>query len=507
LYFSGGDSERARSILDETVAALEPGALRSKAFYLLGVVRMFDDSFPEAADVLERALAELGDQPALRAEMLVVLTFAQINSDRAAEALAGIDEAVALSESLQQPHVLGQALGMRTTLRFMRGDGLDRASLDRAVELEDLRVSTPVAMRPSVQGALLAAWSGDLDRARAEIATAKRRCIEHGEDSELIFLSFHNAMLSAWCADYGELAREADETMERALQLNGDVPRYVALMTRALAAAFAGDVDAGRRDSDAALAAAIRSGAANLGQWPLMTTGFIEVSTGRYESALTVLEPLLTRLAAEPRTTEIISAWFLPDAVEAMAQLGRLDDAERWSDLLVANGTRLDRPWMLAAGARCRGMVLGSSGQVEEAQAAAQRAMTEHDRLPMPFERARTQLLLGQLQRRLRNKGAASTTLHEALTVFEQLGTPLWADRARAELTRVNVAPSSATTLTPSEQRVAELAASGMTNRDVATALFISPKTVEANLARIYRKLGIHSRAELGRRISNQGEG
>ena len=110
-------------------------------------------------------------------------------------------------------------------------------------------------------------------------------------------------------------------------------------------------------------------------------------------------------------------------------------------------------------------------------------------------------LLLGQLQRRLRKKETARVTLSEALKVFEEIGTPLWTERARAELARTNVAPSHDLGLTPSEQRVAELAASGMTTRDVAAALFISPKTVETNLARIYRKLGIKSRAELGRLI------
>ena len=501
-YFNSGDSERARSILDETVATLGPGALRSKALYLLGVVRMFDDSFPEAADLLERALAELDEQPAARAELLIILSFAQVNSDRATEALACVDEAVTLSEELQQPHLLGQALGMRTTLRFMRGDGLDRASLDRAVEVEDLRVSTPIALRPSAQSALLAAWSGELDRARGELATVRRRCIEHGEDSELIFVSFHNAMLNVWRGEFRELASEAEDTMERALQLNGDVPRYVALITRALSAAFGGDIDAGRRDSADALAAAVRSGAMNLAQWPLMTTGFIEVTTGNHDAALAALEPLLTRLAAEPKTTEIISAWFLPDAIEAMTHVGRLDDAERWAELLVANGARLDRAWMLAVGGRCRGLVLASRGDLEGALEATEGALVQHERVPMPFEQARTRLLHGRLQRRLRRQDLAATTLRATVADFEHLGTPLWADHARDQLARTNIGPREAAALTPSELRVAELAAAGMTNRDVAATLFISPKTVEATLSRVYRKLNIHSRAELGRRMS-----
>ncbi|HEX2213347.1 MAG TPA: LuxR C-terminal-related transcriptional regulator, partial [Mycobacterium sp.] len=160
-----------------------------------------------------------------------------------------------------------------------------------------------------------------------------------------------------------------------------------------------------------------------------------------------------------------------------------------------------NRAWMLAVGARCRGMLLAAQGELEAAHAATQRAMAAHDDLPMPFERARTQLLVGQLERRQRRKESAAAHLQEALDTFERLHIPLWADRARAELARAHVSPRRTSQLTPSEQRVAELAASGMKNRDVAAALFISPKTVEANLARIYRKLGIKSRAELGRHI------
>ena len=210
----------------------------------------------------------------------------------------------------------------------------------------------------------------------------------------------------------------------------------------------------------------------------------------------------MSRFDAVPGT-EVITSAYIPDAVEAMVGLRRHADAERLIAALEDNGKRLDRPWMLAIGTRCRSIWLAARGDVEAAARKAQDAMAEHDRLPMPFERARTQLLLGQLQRRQRQKESARATLREALQAFDAVGTPLWADRARAELARAEAAPTRDLALTPSERRVAELAASGMTNRDVASALFISPKTVEANLARIYRKLGIKTRAELGRLIGD----
>jgi DNA-binding NarL/FixJ family response regulator len=119
----------------------------------------------------------------------------------------------------------------------------------------------------------------------------------------------------------------------------------------------------------------------------------------------------------------------------------------------------------------------------------------------MRFERARSLLLLGKLQRRSRMKDAATKTFAEALAEFEAMGSPLWANQVRAELTRTNVRHDPALRLTPSEQQVSELAASGMSNRDIAAKLFIKTKTVEHNLTRVYAKLGIRSRAELGRRI------
>jgi DNA-binding NarL/FixJ family response regulator len=229
--------------------------------------------------------------------------------------------------------------------------------------------------------------------------------------------------------------------------------------------------------------------------------GFLDLSLGRYDEALATLQPLLSKFDPASTPTELPNAAFLADAIEALIQVDRGAEAEPLIEALERNGRRENRAWMLATGARGKGMLLAAHGDLDAASAAATRAMAEHERLPMPFERGRTLLLLGQLQRRQRRKEAASASLQEALDIFERLHVPLWADRARAELARANVGPRQSGQLTPSEQRVAELAASGMKNRDVATALFISPKTVEANLARIYRKLGIKSRAELGRHM------
>jgi ATP/maltotriose-dependent transcriptional regulator MalT len=500
-YVDAGDPGRARAVLEKTISQLGSGTLRAAALCLLAVVRLFDDSFLDAAGLLERGLAEDGEDLALRAQMLVTLSFALVNAGRPAAALSRAEEAITIAERLGQPHLLSHALSMRVMLRVMRGDGLDEAGLRRALELEDHEAAIPLAFRPSVQNALLLAWTGQLEQAHEEMLSIRRRCIERGEESEMVFVAFHSGLLDIWRGNFADATLVAEDATERALQLNGDLPRFVALTIRAGVAAYAGRVDDARADATHAFAAGKRSHSETLAEWPIMILGFLDVSLGNYPAALTTLGPLLSKLDAAPNGTEIITASFVPDAVEALINLERLADAEPLIDLLECNGRRLDRAWMLAVGARCRGMLLAARGDVEAASIAVQQAMVQHQRLPMPFERARTQLVLGQLERRLLQKDAASTTLREALSTFENLGIPLWADRARAALARSNVPPSSTGGLTPSEQRVAELAASGMTNRSVAAALFISPKTVEVNLSRIYRKLGIHSRAELGRHM------
>ena len=118
----------------------------------------------------------------------------------------------------------------------------------------------------------------------------------------------------------------------------------------------------------------------------------------------------------------------------------------------------------------------------------------------LPFELGWTLLVKGRLHRRARQRRFAAEALREALEIFQRLGAPDWADRAQNELARVGLRRGRADQLTATELHIARLAATGLTNRDIGNAAFISPKTVEANLARIYRKLGIRSRAELGAR-------
>jgi DNA-binding CsgD family transcriptional regulator len=178
--------------------------------------------------------------------------------------------------------------------------------------------------------------------------------------------------------------------------------------------------------------------------------------------------------------------------------------AERLLEILEAYGRSSGLAWPLATAARCRGLLLAAQGASDGALRALEEALAHHAGLEMPLERARTLLVRGQVQRRHKRKRAAWDSLAQALELFERSGAALWAKRAREELGRVGVRPRAPQHLTAAERRVAELAVSGLTNQEIAAAAFLSRKTVEANLTRVYRKLGIRSRAELGVRLAER---
>ena len=159
---------------------------------------------------------------------------------------------------------------------------------------------------------------------------------------------------------------------------------------------------------------------------------------------------------------------------------------------------RFGRHSRLAVAARSRALLSATTGQLDDAISALDEALREHALAPFPFERARSELVLGRVRRRRRERTLAKAAFESALATFETLGATLWARQTRAELDRVGLRRGSGAALTEGERRVAELVASGRTVADAAALLFVSRRTAEANLSRAYRKLGISSRAELG---------
>jgi DNA-binding CsgD family transcriptional regulator len=340
-------------------------------------------------------------------------------------------------------------------------------------------------------------WSGRLDEAREifhhELAEYERRAMYTVRQEVLCYLAELECRAGR-AAIAAELAAEAMEIVVESGQTA--TQSHVALFNQALAAAHLGRVDDARSWASEGLRLALANDDAFNASWNRAALGFLELSLGNAEQAHAVLAPAVEYLdrmgAAEPAIIPCV-----PDEIEALVALGRADEAAPLVEGLERRGRALDRPWALACAWRGRGLIAAAHGDLDAAEEALRFALDEHARTSQPFDGARTLLVLGQVQRRRRQKRPARTSLGEARDVFASFDAPLWMDRARAELGRIGGRAPSPLELTPTELSVAKLVGEGRTNREVADALFISPSTVQANLKRIYRKLGVRSRTEL----------
>ena len=191
---------------------------------------------------------------------------------------------------------------------------------------------------------------------------------------------------------------------------------------------------------------------------------------------------------------------FWPDAIETLIALGDLGAArERLGEY--ESLAQLASRRAVACAARCRGMLAAAQGDVPAALAALDDALAHPDAAAYPLDRGRTLLALGSARRQARQKRSAREALEQALGIFEQLGAPVWSQKARLELGRISGRRPASGELSETEQRVATLVADGRSNKEIAAELYMSVRTVEAHLSRVYAKLGIRSRAALTRRL------
>jgi DNA-binding CsgD family transcriptional regulator len=230
---------------------------------------------------------------------------------------------------------------------------------------------------------------------------------------------------------------------------------------------------------------------------------FLELSLGNARNAIDEMRPLARVLVDSDVVEPLAISAPIPDLIEALVAVGELDDASFYLAELHRRAEATQNPWALVAAARSRALVAAGRGALDEALAATDAGLRMAEQPAMPFERARTLLVRGVVQRRAKQRRAARASLLQALTTFDTLGAQLWADRTRAELARIG-GRASGDELTPTEAQVAARAAAGETNRDIADALFMSVKTVEANLSRVYRKLDISSRRQLDATLKQQ---
>ncbi len=275
-------------------------------------------------------------------------------------------------------------------------------------------------------------------------------------------------------------------------------------MTSVRIGAVAGDHDALARDADELRQLAGRFGCVRFGTFADHSQGTLALAEGRLDDALTHLEPLTRDLLLGTGPSDPVPMG-RADLVEALVRTGDVEGAARVAaELQRVLGASSD-PVVRALLARVHGLVTSGA----QAQAALELAAITFRAAGHPVQEARTRLVLGELLRRERQTTRARRELRTVATTFERMGAHPWLGRALGELraagATVHVAgPDPWSTLTPQELRVATTVAQGASNRQTASALFLSPRTVEYHLGAVYRKLGVTSRTALAHSLAQR---
>lgn len=481
---AAGELGRAAELLGSELELMPTGNLRARAHVLL-----FDSgasTLEEAIGHLEDALAHSDEEPAIRAMVL-----ARMAECVSLVEVARLDQAEGwLTDAMREarragPDLEAVVLHEQAWLRILRGRAIgDLLERHRSLGVVEQEIHYSVDRVAGIRSM----WRGEMAAARSSFTRLLDEADRRGEGVSFALMRLQLCELELRAARW-DAAEAILEEWEHAQLVGPSFERCHALL-----AAGRGLHDEATCWADEAIARAEERGI----RWEIL-----EALRARGMAALARRDPVaaaedLGRVwdhTVEEGVEDPGAFPVAPDLVEALALLGERDRAAGIRDRLRGLAADQDHPWASAAAARCAAILTGAPDALRDAAAAL-------GDLGLPFDRARTLLALGRIHRKSRRWGAAREALQAAVDAFEQLGSPGWAECARAEFARVGGRRArGAGELSPAEEQVAGLAAQGLTNREIARELVVTVRTVETHLSSAYAKLGLRSRAELVRRM------
>jgi DNA-binding CsgD family transcriptional regulator len=487
---TAGELQRVTDLLHAELDSIPAGIQRARAWLQLSEgahVRHLD----EYRRHLECALAEARDDPALQALVVANMSSAVISVEQIDAAEVAALE-VLLSARLAGPDVERQVLFALAWARGLRGLPVD----DLCQQWDDASPAPGyLARSPERVAGQRLVWRGSIESARERFLQMLALSDERAEPASSAWARLHLCELALRTGDCAVVSQLLDEWAQTS---DGDVfviPTYQ--RCRALLAAGRGFGDEADRLATDTIERALEIGT----QWDwleaLRAKGIAAMLAHKpaqaAESFRAVWEHVEREGVADPGVFPVA-----PDLVEALVELGETVEAGAVTKGLQALAEEQQHPWGLATAKRCAGLVSFDQDRLADAAGA-------YEALGLRFDQARTLLALGRGERRLRKWGAARGSLERAAAIFDELGSPGWAEQARAELGRVGARrPSPTGELTPTERRTAELAADGLSNKEIAQALYVTVHTVEVHLSRAYAKLGVRSRSQLVGRLDPQ---
>jgi DNA-binding CsgD family transcriptional regulator len=504
--FEAGDAARAVPLLEEALAengdrAGQQSDRRAETLLQLGSVKAQTEGLSAGIELYRRALEATRDDAVL-SRTHEALALAHADAFQLPHARPHAHAAIAAAERVGDSQLLVRGLAIAAWIETIGGSDAAEPLLARAVELETLEDAVWSPKPARMVRALRLLYTDRIDDARSALEELVAAAAALRAPAEQVFLSYLS-LVERRAGRFGLALQRAEAAYTLAEQTGREWTKPLALHLEAQALAHLGRADDARRIAADVLVLAEETGQQyRLGLVDQGMLGFLELSLGDSRRAVEYLDPaaeLLHDLGAD----EPAVFTFLPDAVEALVEEGRLDRAAELLDRLEAPARRLQRGWALLAAARCRGLLAAARGDVGAAEAAFAESLAIHEGLPSPrpFELARTLLAQGRSARRAKRRAAARDELTRALELFDEVGAALWAERAATELARIPGRTGGGEELTATERQVAELVALGHSNKEVAAKLFVTVRAVESNLTKIYGKLGVRSRTELASRL------
>jgi DNA-binding CsgD family transcriptional regulator len=491
-----GERQRVTDLLTPELDSLPRGD-RARAWLRLaegGAVKTLYDS----VEYFDRALDASEGDPELRAYALAkksCLTPASVSRIRDAEAwaLEAMPAARSAGPVLERLalHGLGWARGMR-------GQPIDDVC-ERFRDASDAAAHITDSPEP-VEGLRLL-WRGHIEEARSILNRFLTLADVRGEEVSYALQRLNLCDLELRAGEWESATRLLDEweSADRQLLITATYER-----SRALLAAGRGFPEEAERWATSSLAGSEPYGYRWQVLEALRARGVAALFAGEparaAESLGAVWEHMRREGVDEPGVFPVA-----PDLVEAHVELGEFDQAREVTECLRALSEEQEHPWGLAGVKRCDALIKLAKQYDEEAATGLAEAAAAYGALGLRFDRARALLGLGRAQRRWKKWGAARGSLEQAVAEFGEMGSPGWAEQARSELARVGGRKAQQPgELTPAERRVVELAVDGLANKEIAQSLFVTVRTVEVHLKHAYAKLGIRSRTQLARRLSER---
>ena len=506
--YVAGQSERSRALLDEAHVLAREMSLRADIEHTRGRIEMWTRSPAAARKILLKAAEQIEAHDPAKATLMLVdaatTTTQEVDPDESMvqQSLRVSQRAYELGcqvGGITQAAAEG-AYGKALVILGQNADG--HRLLLRSLEAIDARESPWLAIQ-LIQYAHAFLYFEEFDRMRAPLERLIAEARESSAPGALPYALGHLSELDFRTGRWSAAHTEAAEAVELATELGHKFSLIYALACLSWIEAARG-LEADCKAHVARLWDVSEHARDAVGGYVARITGLLDLGMGRNEEAVKHLLPVVKALARLGLVTPYLFQEG-PDLIEAYVHTGQRSEAQAALMVLQEQAAAAPGLWPRAAAARSRGLL------EDDFQPAFEEAMSLHARTDMPFERARTELCYGERLRRARRRAEARDQLHAALETFERLGAEPWADRARNELRAtgetVHRDRSASDELTLQELQVALKVSEGATNREAAAALFLSPKTIEAHLSRIYGKLGIRSRTELAHRFAQDSSG